>query len=223
MSETISFAAANPPTNLYHLLNAIVAPRPIAWVSSVAADGTFNVAPHSFTTIFGVNPPLLGFVSIGRKDTLNNVERTGEFVYNVAGEQLGERLNRTAADFPPDVSEFEWAGLTPVASELIRAPRVGEAEIAIENVVRDIRQMPGGGSWLVLGEAVAFHINDRVVRNGRVDTSVLRPLGRLAGNDYATFGNVRTIVRPSYAGLLANGETPFEPITDPDPRTFAEF
>lgn len=212
MSETLSFTAANAPTSVYQLLNAIVAPRPIAWVSTVAADGTFNVAPHSYTTILSASPPMLGFVSTGRKDTLNNVERSGEFVYNIAGEWLGERMNRTAADFPPDVSEFDWAGLTPVPSELIKTPRVGEAEVSIESVVRDIYRIPGANSWMVVGEAVAFHINDRIVRNGRVDTSVLRPLGRLAGNDYATFGEVVTIPRPTYAGLLESRAKPFAPV-----------
>jgi flavin reductase (DIM6/NTAB) family NADH-FMN oxidoreductase RutF len=212
MSETISFTTANAPTSVYQLLNAIVAPRPIAWVSTVAPDGTFNLAPHSYTTILSANPPMLGFVSTGRKDTLTNVERSGEFVYNIAGEWLGERMNRTAADFPPNVSEFDWAGLTPAPSSLIKAPRVGEAEVSIESVVRDIYRIPGANSWMVVGEAVAFHINDRIVHNGRVDTSVLRPLGRLAGNDYATFGEVVTIARPTYAGLLEAGARPMEPV-----------
>jgi flavin reductase (DIM6/NTAB) family NADH-FMN oxidoreductase RutF len=212
MSESISFTAANAPTSVYQLLNAIVAPRPIAWVSTVAPDGTFNLAPHSYTTILSANPPMLGFVSTGRKDTLNNVERSGEFVYNIAGEWLGERMNRTSADFPANVSEFDWAGLTPEPSSLIKTPRVGEAEVAIENVVRDIYRIPGANSWMVVGEAVAFHIKPNIVRNGRVDTALLRPLGRLAGNDYATFGEVVTIARPTYAGLLEAGSQPMGPV-----------
>jgi flavin reductase (DIM6/NTAB) family NADH-FMN oxidoreductase RutF len=212
MSNTISFTTANAPASTYHMMNAIVAPRPIAWVSTVAADGTFNVAPHSYTTILSGDPPIIGFVSTGRKDTLINVEKTGEFVYNVAGEQLGERMNRTAADFPPNVSEFDWAGLTPAPSDLIKTPRVGEADISIEAVVRDIYRIPGANSWMVVGEAVAFHINERVIRDGRIDPALVRPLGRLAGFDYATFGEVVSIPRPSYAGLVQSGAQPFERI-----------
>ena len=93
----------------YHLLNAVIAPRPIAWISTVSASGTFNLAPHSYTTVVSQDPPIVSFVSIGRKDSVRN-EATGCFVYNVGSHQMVERINRTLADFPPDVSEFEWAG-----------------------------------------------------------------------------------------------------------------
>jgi flavin reductase (DIM6/NTAB) family NADH-FMN oxidoreductase RutF len=193
------------------VLNAIVAPRPVAWISTVSAAGTPNVAPHSYTTVFSTEPPILGFVSSGRKDTLRNVEATGAFVYNVASERLLERMNLTAADFPPETSEFGWAGLTPTASDVVVAPRVGEAEVAIECRVVEVRQVPGADAWLVLGEAVAFHVAGAALTDGRIDPARVRPIARLSGNDYATFGEVVTLPRPTYRGLQEAGAEPLPP------------
>jgi flavin reductase (DIM6/NTAB) family NADH-FMN oxidoreductase RutF len=185
------------------VLNAAIAPRPIAWVSSVAEDGTFNLAPHSYTTVFSTKPPIVGFVSTGPKDTLRNVQNSREFVYNIVGEELAERMNLTSADFPPDVSEFAWAGLTPVASDVIATPRVGEAMIAMECRLVDIYQVPGAESWLMLGEVVRFHVADTVWRNERIDPDLVRPVTRLGGNDYGTLGSMFKMKRPTYAALTA--------------------
>jgi flavin reductase (DIM6/NTAB) family NADH-FMN oxidoreductase RutF len=191
-----------PGGNVRHLLNAAIAPRPIAWVSTVAADGTLNLAPHSYTTVFSTKPPIVGFVSTGAKDTLRNARSSGEFVYNIVGEELGERMNLTSADFPPDVSEFSWTGLTPVPGNVITTPRVGEAPIAMECRLVDIYQVPGAESWLVLGEVVYFHIADRVWRDERIDPMLVQPLTRLGGNDYGTLGELFKMKRPTYAGLI---------------------
>ena len=202
------FTPATSPGPMRGVLNAIVAPRPVAWISTVSAEGTPNVAPHSYTTVFSTEPPIIGFVSSGRKDTLRNCEATGEFVYNVASERLLERMHLTSADFPPEMSEFGWAGLTPTESSLVRAPRVGEAEVAIECRVVAVWQVPGAESWLVLGEAVAFQVAEAVLSGERIDPAKVRPIARLAGNDYSTLGEILTLARPTWEGLLAQGAEP---------------
>lgn len=204
MSEEVHFTAENAPGGARHVLNAIVAPRAIAWVSSVSADGTFNLAPHSYTTVFSTNPPIVGFVSTGEKDTLRNVRHSGEFTYNVVSDELLEVMNLTSADFPPEISEFAWAGLTPIPGEKVAAPRVAEAPASMECKVVQIMQVPGAKSWLVLGEVVAFHVSERVWKNERLDLAEVRPLARLGGSDYARFGEITTLKRPVYANLLAD-------------------
>ena len=186
--------------DIYHLLNAAIAPRPVAWVSTVSASGTPNLAPHSYTTVFATDPPVVGFVSVGRKDSLNNVEATREFVLNIASQALLERLNLTAANFPPDEDEFEWAGLTRVASDIIQPPRVGEAPVAFETVVHDIIAI--GNSHLVLGEVVRVHVARDIWRAGRIDPRLLDPVLRLAGSMFAELGETFDLRRPTYQDVL---------------------
>jgi flavin reductase (DIM6/NTAB) family NADH-FMN oxidoreductase RutF len=205
----ITLNPADLPSNgAYHLLNAAIGPRPIAWVASLAADGTPNIAPHSYTTVFSPNPPIVGFVSVGRKDTLRNVQATGEFVYHIADEALAERLNLTAADFPPDVSEFDWAGLTPVPSDLIRTPRVAEAPIAFEATAAEIQQIRDTNNYLITGEIVRIHLAERILTGDRIDPAKLRALGRLAGSQFSYLGELFKMERPTYRGLLEAGVTP---------------
>jgi flavin reductase (DIM6/NTAB) family NADH-FMN oxidoreductase RutF len=196
------------PAGMQHLLNAVVAPRPIAWVSTYAADGTPNVAPHSYTTIFNVDPPIVGFVSSGRKDTLNNVESSGAFICNFAGHDLAEAMNLTSADFPPDVSEFSWAGLTPVPGDAVHAPRVGEAPVAFECRVADIHPIPGTHSVLVLGEVVRVHTAERLWQGDRLDVAALDPVGRTTGSGYARLGEQFQMKRPTWGALQAAGAEP---------------
>jgi flavin reductase (DIM6/NTAB) family NADH-FMN oxidoreductase RutF len=193
---------------MYHLLNAVIAPRPIAWVSSLSAGGTFNLAPHSYTTVLSPNPPIVGFVSIGRKDTLRNVESTGDFVYHIADSHLADRLNRTAADFPPDQSEFDWAGLTPIPSDIVRSPRVAQAPVAMEARVIEIKQISATNNWLVMGEVVRVHIAESVMSGTRVDPTKLQPLGRLAGSGFSRLGELFSVERPTYRGLIDSGAQP---------------
>ena len=201
------------PRGAYHFLNSVIAPRPIAWVSTIAPDGTPNLAPHSYTTVVSDDPPIVAFVSIGRKDTLRNVEATGEFVYNIGNQSLVERINRTAADFPPGENEFEWAGVTPLPSELVRPPRVAEAPVQMEAVVTDVYEVRAGKNYIVMGEVKLIHLDPSVrADNGRVDARKLQPVCRLAGSEYASFGDVYSLERPTYAGLLEQGATPMEPI-----------
>lgn len=186
---------------MYHLLNAAIAPRPVAWVATLAADGTPNLAPHSYTTVFSTAPPIVGFVSVGRKDSLNNVEATGEFTLNIASLDLLERLNLTAANFPPDEDEFAWAGLSRVASDVIAAPRVGEAPVSFETRLAGV--VPVGNCWLVLGEVVRVHVATDVWRDGRIDPTLLNPVLRLAGSMFAELGPTFNLRRPTWQDVLA--------------------
>jgi flavin reductase (DIM6/NTAB) family NADH-FMN oxidoreductase RutF len=192
-----SIAAAD----MYHLLNAAIAPRPVAWVSTLGADGTPNLAPHSYTTVFSTDPPVVGFVSVGRKDSLTNAEASGEFVLNIAGQELIDQLNLTAANFPPHEDEFAWAGLTRVASDSIAAPRVGEAPVAFETRVAGV--VPIGNCHLVLGEVLRVHVAAAVWRDGRIDPRLLNPILRLAGSQFAELGETFNLARPSYQDVLA--------------------
>ena len=195
---------------MYHLLNAVIAPRPIAWVSSLSSNGTFNLAPHSYTTVLSPKPPIVGFVSIGRKDTLRNVESTGDFVYHIADSHLADRLNRTAADFPPDQSEFDWAGLTPIPSDIVRSPRVAQAPVAMEARVTEIKQISTSNNWLVMGEIVRVHVAESVMTGPRVDPTKLQPLGRLAGSGFSRLGELFAVERPTYRGLVERGAEPMD-------------
>ena len=156
--------------------NAIVGPRPIGWISSRGADGRINLAPYSFFNAFNYVPPIIGFSSIGLKDTVRNIQETGEFAWNLATRELAEAMNQTCAAVPPDVNEFELAGLEPVASELIKVPRVARSPVTFECRVTDIHQLRTAAhapidSWLVLGEVVKVYIDQRLLQNGVFDTA----------------------------------------------------
>ena len=156
--------------------NAIVGPRPIGWISTQSATGALNLAPYSFFTAFNYVPPIVGFASIGAKDTLRNIEATGEFVWNLATHDLAEAMNQSCAAVPPEVSEFELAGLTPLASEKVRPPRVAESPVTFECRSTQIVQLQGIDgekvpTWLVLGEVVAVHIAKALLKNGVYDTA----------------------------------------------------
>lgn len=168
-------------SDMYHLMNAAVAPRPVAWVSTISLDGVPNLAPHSYTTIFATDPPTVGVVSVGRKYSLANREATRELVLTIAGQALLEQLNTTAANFPAEEDEFAWARLTHVASDLVRPPRVGEAPISFEGRVSNI--IPIGNGTLVLAEVVRVHVAKDVWRDGRIDLTL-----RLAGSMFAHMG-----------------------------------
>ncbi|MBX9605055.1 MAG: flavin reductase family protein [Gammaproteobacteria bacterium] len=191
------------PLNLYKLLIGSVLPRPIAFVSTVGADGIYNLAPYSFFTAVSANPPILAFAPQlsaegRRKDTLVNCERLGEFVVNVVSEDVVRQMNETAADFPPEVDEFEVSGLTPVPSEVVAVPRVKECHVAMECKLREIVQLsslPMGGS-LVLGEVVRIHVDDEYFDDFRIDPDKLRAVGRMAGSTYARTTDRFDLVRP---------------------------
>ncbi len=171
--------------------NAIIGPRPIGWISSRAPDGRLNLAPYSFFNAFNYKPPLIGFSSIGYKDSVANIERSGEFVWNLATRPLAEAMNRTSAQVPSDVDEFALGGLTPLPSRLVRPPRVAESPVTMECKLAQIVQLHGVDqepvkSWLMIGEVVAVHIDTRLIRDGVYDTAAAHPILR-AGRwgDYA--------------------------------------
>jgi len=156
--------------------NAIVGPRPIGWVSTRAADGTLNLAPYSFFNAFNYTPPIIGFSSTSEKDSLRNVRATGEFVWNLVTRPLAEVMNATCVAVPPEVDEFQLAGLTPVASELVSVPRVGESPVAFECRVTQIIALQGAdggpaGGWLTLGEVVKVHIARQLLVDGLYNTA----------------------------------------------------
>ncbi len=174
--------------------NAIIAPRPIGWISTQDAAGVLNLAPYSFFNAFNYVPPIIGFSSVGRKDSLNNVEQTGEFVWNLATGELAEAMNASCAAVAPEVDEFALASLTPVASTLISPPRVQESPVAFECRVTQIVQLRSVdrnpvSSWLVLGEVVAVHIARSLLEDGIFDTLKADPLMRGGGPaDYFRLG-----------------------------------
>ena len=174
--------------------NAIVGPRPIGWISTRSAAGLLNLAPYSFFNAFNYTPPIVGFSSIGYKDTVRNVQETGEFAWNLTTRTLAEVMNQTCAHVPPDVNEFELAGLTPVPSRLIAAPRVLESPVSFECRSTQMVQLQGADgaqvpTWLILGEVVAVHIDKALLKDGVYDTPNAGHILRGGGaGDYFTVG-----------------------------------
>lgn len=166
--------------------NAIVGPRPIGWISTRAADGTLNLAPYSFFNAFNYTPPLIGFASIGWKDTVRNIEQTGEFVWNLTTRPLAEAMNQSCAAVGPEVDEFQLAGVTPEASQLVAPPRVAESPVAFECRLTQMLRLQGADgtavdTWLTLGEVVAVHIDRHLLVDGVYDTAAARPVLRGGG------------------------------------------
>ncbi len=174
--------------------NAIVGPRPIGWISTQSAAGHLNLAPYSFFNAFNYTPPIIGFSSIGYKDTVRNIEETGEFVWNLVTRPLAEAMNQTCANVGPEVNEFELAGLTPLPSQLVAVPRVSESPVSFECRATQVLQLQGADgekvqTWLVLGEVVAVHIDRRLLKDGVFDTASADIVLRGGGpGDYFTVG-----------------------------------
>jgi flavin reductase (DIM6/NTAB) family NADH-FMN oxidoreductase RutF len=177
------------PTNNYKLLIGSIVPRPIAFVSTVSAAGVYNLAPFSFFNAICGEPPVICFSAgfrVPSKDTLANIRASGEFVVNTVGEEIAEKMNACSGDYPAGVDEFQIAGLTPIPSDLVAAPRVLESRINMECKliqIVDISALPKGGS-LIIGEVVRFHIDDSIVDNFRIDPDKLRAIGRMGGAEY---------------------------------------
>lgn len=191
------------PKDIYQLLIRIIVPRPIAWISTVSGEGVPNIAPFSFFTAITVDPPMVCFAP-GRKrgnkkkDTLANIETTGEFVVNVATENLAEAMNDTATDYPPDFDEFEQAGLTTLASDIVSPPRIAESPVHMECKLRSTAPVGNAGATLVIGEVVAFHVDERIIENGEVDPGLLKAIGRMGGMDYTRTADRFTLARRRY-------------------------
>ena len=190
----------------YQLLISAIVPRPIAFVSTVAEDGVLNLAPFSFFTGICAKPPTICFSVVRRrgekKDTLRNIEATGEFVVNVVSDHIAHAMNQTSADYPPEVDEFAAAGFTPAASERVRSPRVGEALVSMECKLVEVREygeMPYASS-LIIGEVVHLHVSDEVYRDGVVDFAALSAVGRMGRDLYCRTGDLFEMKRPRLEG-----------------------
>ena len=163
--------------------NAIIAPRPIGWISSRDAKGHVNLAPYSFFNGFCYHPPIIGFASTSWKDSVANIKDTGEFVWNLATMDLAKQMNATAAHVAHDVSEFAVAGLTAVPGTIVKAPRVAESPVSFECKLTQIIQLQGADgakaqAWLTLGEVVAVHIDKTLIKDGVYQTAMARPIVR---------------------------------------------
>ena len=192
-------------SSVYKLLIGSVVPRPIAFVSTISTEGAFNAAPFSFFTVASSNPPVVVF-TVGnrktpdpRKDTLRNITTARDFVVNIVSEEFGPKMNLCAGDYPPEVDEFEVSGLTPVPSDLVKAPRVAESHINMECRLLYTISMSNliNGGNLVLGEVVRFHIDDGYFNNFRIDQDKLRAIGRMAGNSYTRTQDRFDMIRPA--------------------------
>ena len=155
---------------------AIVGPRPIGWIASQSATGILNLAPYSFFNGFNATPPIIGFSSTGYKDSVTNVSQTKAFTWNLVTFDLAEQMNASCAEVPPEVNEFELAGLTPLASSVIEVPRVAESKVSFECQLTQIVQLQNAEgeqleSWLTLGQVVAVHISTDLLENGIYNTA----------------------------------------------------
>lgn len=180
---------------------AIIAPRPIGWVTTMSKSGAVNLAPYSFFNGFASFPPIVGFSSEGRKDSLEFAEETKEFVCNLSTYPLRDLMNATAATMPRGVSEMEAAGIEPAACNLIKPPRVAASPCALECVYLQTVQLTDKDgkqldTYLVLGQVVGVHINDSFIKNGLVDTAAMQPLARCGYHDYAVVNEVFSLKRP---------------------------
>ncbi|PCI19896.1 MAG: hypothetical protein COB62_05170 [Piscirickettsiaceae bacterium] len=181
----------------FNILKAVVIPRPIAFVSSQSKDEVVNLAPFSFFNGVCYDPPTIS-ISIARfagkkpKDSLVNIEETGEFVINLVNRNMAEAMNKTAAEYPSEVNEFELAGLTATPSELVKAPRVLESPVSLECKLIQVVPVNEGSRkecGLVLAEVVYCHIKDELFDGRYVDMKGLNVIGRLGGHDYCELGN----------------------------------
>jgi flavin reductase (DIM6/NTAB) family NADH-FMN oxidoreductase RutF len=202
-------------SELYNIILSSVAPRPIAWVSTLDASGQPNLAPFSFFNCVCIDPPLLAFAPALRlpkthpapgeavkgvaKDTLRNVRETKEFVVNIVTYDLLELMNLTSGEYDRTVNEFELAKLTPVPSRIVRPSRVGESPVSFEcqlHQIIDFSTAPTSTS-LVIGKVVAIHIDDVHLKDGRIDRNSLDLIGRMGGIQYTRTTNRIELARPS--------------------------
>lgn len=184
-------------------LKAIVSPRPIGWISTVDKEGNANLAPYSFFNAVLDVPPMVVFSSAGGKpdrefgkDTVDNIRETGEFVVNVVSHALKDQMSQTSGNYPADIDEFEHAGLTKAACEVVAAPRVAEAPAALECKLVQFIDLPGENNVLVLGQVVGFHMIDEAIKDGIFDITTYNPVARLGYKDYSTVRDIYPLERP---------------------------
>ena len=205
---------AMAPDEAYKVAIGSVLPRPIAFVSSVDAEGVVNLAPFSFFTVASANPLTLAFCPLRRgaagtkKDTLVNIEATGEFVVNIVDEAFADAMNLCSAAFAPGVSEFAASGLTPTPCEVVKAPRVGQSPVAFECVLDRIVEVGSGpmSGAIVLGRVVRAHVRADLFESGRIRLDGWHPIGRLAGASYTRVADLFEMPRPVLAEATLQGQ-----------------
>ena len=194
--------------NFYAILTGVVVPRPIAFISSISNSGTRNLAPFSFFNAVCSVPPTV-VVSIKRhtgdkaKDTLSNIEETGDFVINTVVDSISEKMNITSAEYPTTVDEFEIARLTPLNSTIVRAPRVKESPVNLECQLKQIIPIGTGLEQygLVIAEVVLAHIQDTIIDGNSINQSNLKAIGRLTGNMYTHTHQLFAMNRPTHKNV----------------------
>lgn len=184
---------------------AIVAPRPIGWISAVGRDGGVNLSPYSFFNALYSRPQLVMFASEGRKDAVAYAEETGEFVCNLVTRELADAMNRTSAPLPRGESEFLAAGLAMAPSRIVAPPRVAASPAALEcKLLQIVTPVALSGEptdcHIVIGQVVGLHIDDRFIREGRLDTAAMRPLARMGYDEYAAVDAAFKLPRPAGGG-----------------------
>jgi flavin reductase (DIM6/NTAB) family NADH-FMN oxidoreductase RutF len=182
---------------------ALVAPRPIGWISTRDAEGSINLAPYSFFNAIADTPPMVMYSSTGRKigldegkDTVANIRATGEFVVNIVSFALRDAMNASSGNYPAGEDEFARAGLTPAPCREVAPPRVAEAPASLECRAWKVIDLPGAANTLVIGEVVGVHLADAILVEGRVDVTLYQPMARLGYRDYAVVREVFALRRP---------------------------
>lgn len=185
----------------YDPFKAVVAPRPVGWISTLSAKGVANLAPYSFFNAMSDNPHYVAFGAGRAKDSQANIEQTGEFAVNLATWDLREAMNASSATVGPGVDEFDLAGLTKAPCRLIKAPRVAESPVCLECRLFKIVGLPNDAGdepyALIIGRVVGIHIDDRFILDGRVDTAAMRPIARMGYSEYATVKEAWRMRRPA--------------------------
>ena len=186
-----------------YLINALVIPRPIGWISTISEAGVPNLAPYSYFNVMGSDPYYVAFGSIGVKDSLANLREVPQFVANIVTRHILERMNFTSTDFPRHEDEFSWAGLTPVAAAAVRPCRVGEAKAHLECEV--VQVVSDRNTHIVLGRIVHAHVDRSVGKDGRIDPLLLDPVARASGPFYAGLGEMINLGRAAWRDVEAKG------------------
>ena len=199
MTRTVFDPGTAAAGEFYRVLTASVVPRPIAWVSTLSTGGVANLAPYSFFTVSSAHPPVVQFTSVARKDTLRNVEATGEFVVNLATEAMLDEVNASSAPYEPGTDEFAVLGIAAEPSERVRPPRVADSPVAIECRLRQVIEV--GTSFVVMGDVLAVAVRpEALADDGLPGFAALAPLSRLGRDEWGTAPPVRRITRPGRPG-----------------------
>ncbi|MGI9511641.1 MAG: flavin reductase family protein [Anderseniella sp.] len=185
----------------YDPFKALVAPRPIGWISSISAAGVVNLAPYSFFNAMSDNPHYVVFGSAGRKDSITNIVETGEFVCNMATWELREQMNQSSAPVESGVDEFELAGLEKAGSVLVKPPRVAASPVGLECRYAKTVDLPGhdnaaGGYAIVVGQVIGVYIDDKFIEDGRVNTAAMQPIMRMGYSEYTVVKEAFRMRRP---------------------------